>query len=159
MKAHHLSTIRLRNNAIGSEILKMTRDYDDVIIDCGGRDTLSLRASLIISDIFLIPFRPTSFEIWTLDQLCKLIEEAKIYNNKLIAQAFINCANSRGSDNEEAQNYLSKSDHINLLPVLIGQRKAFSNSAANGYAVIEKKCDSKADSEIWDLHECIFNAK
>lgn len=153
------TTVRFKNNSIGTEILKMTPNYDDVIIDCGGRDTNSLRAALVISDIFLVPFQPKSFDIWTIHQVAGLINEARIYNNKLIAYAFINCAGSRGNDNEDAQAMLSKTKELTLLPVTIGQRKAFSNAAAEGWGVVEKKNDSKAESEIWDLHDHIFSAK
>lgn len=153
------TTVRFKTNAIGTEILKMTPDYDDVIIDCGGRDTLSLRAALIISDVFLVPFQPRSFDIWTIEQVCKLIDEARIYNSKLIAYAFINCAGARGTDNEDAQSMLAKTKELTLLPVTIGQRKAFSNAAAEGWGVAEKKNDSKAESEMWDLHDHVFTTK
>lgn len=46
------TTVRLKGNAVSTEILKMAADYDDIIMDCGGRDTASLRAALTISDIF-----------------------------------------------------------------------------------------------------------
>lgn len=152
-------TIRLKANAIRSEVKKLSKNYDDIIIDCGGRDTASLRAALTISDVFLVPFQPKSFDIWTMSQVCSLIAEAKIINEELKAYTFLNCASSRGSDNDDAQTILSKSNELILLPVTIGLRKSFSNATAQGLGVIEIKSDDKAIGEIEDLHDRIFIPK
>ena len=85
------TTIRLRANAVRTEVLKLAGNYDDIIIDCGGRDTASLRAALTITDTFLVPCQPKSFDIWTIDKVSNLIQEAQSLNTKLIAYCFINC--------------------------------------------------------------------
>lgn len=153
------TTIRLKGNAVRTEVLKLTKNYDDIIIDCGGRDTASLRAALTVSNIFLVPFQPKSFDIWTAEKVSELIEEAKSLNEKLKAYAFINCAGTRGTDNQDAMKILSKIDGLCLLPQTVGLRKAFSNATAEGLGVIELKTDKKAIDEIKALHNAIFNNK
>jgi chromosome partitioning protein len=150
------TTIRLKANAVRTEVLKLSKNYDDIIIDCGGRDTASLRAALTVSDVFLVPFQPKSFDIWTTSKVSALVEEAKCLNEKLISYAFINCGCSRGSDNEDAKNILSKSDGLQMLPVVVGQRKAFSNATAEGLGVVETPGDAKAIHEIKALHAAVF---
>src|SRR4029079_19197452 len=107
-------------------------NYDDIIIDCGGRDTASLRAALTVSDIFLVPFQPKSFDIWTTEKVCQLIAEATALNENLACYTVINCAASRGTDNEDAQTILSQAEGLKLLPITIGLRKGFSNATAEG---------------------------
>ena len=58
------TTIRLKANAVRTEIQKLSKNYDDIIIDCGGRDTTSLRAALTVANVFLAPFQPRSFSIF-----------------------------------------------------------------------------------------------
>jgi len=151
------TTIRLKSNAVRTEVLKLTSSYNDIIIDCGGRDTASLRAALTVSDIFLIPFQPKSFDIWTAAKASELVQEASILNPKLKAYAFINCAATRGRDNQDAMNILAKITNFTLLSETIGLRKAFSNATAEGLSVIEIKTDKKAIYEIKALHNAIFN--
>lgn len=152
----HWTTIRLKANAVRTEVIKLAKNYDDIIIDCGGRDTISLRAALTVSDIFLVPFQPKSFDIWTSEKVSELVQEAKILNEKLKTYAFINCAGSRGSDNEDAQQILSKVKGLLLLNVTVGLRKAFSNATAEGLGVIETKKDKKAIEEIKALYNAVF---
>lgn len=154
------TTVRLRGAAVRNELLKMNGDYDDVIIDCGGRDTASLRAALTVSDFFLIPFQPKSFDIWTISQVAEVVEDAKAINPNLRACSFINCGGARGKDNEEAQGILKEVEGIELIPVAVGLRKAFSNATAEGLGVVEiRPQDKKATSEIKTLYRHIFDAK
>jgi chromosome partitioning protein len=153
------TTVRLKANAVRTEVLKLAKNYDDVIIDCGGRDTASLRAALTVSDIFLVPFQPKSFDIWTISMVSSIAQEAKQLNDRLISYAFINCAGSRGTDNEDAQKIISKSDEFKVLPVTVGLRKAFSNATADGLGIVEVKGAKKAVDEMQALHDTIFTSK
>jgi len=150
------TTVRLKASAVRTEVLKLAKNYDDIIIDCGGRDTASLRAAFTVSDVFLVPFQPKSFDIWTAAKVSELVEEAKSLNEKLVAYAFINCAGTRGSDNEDARMILSKINGLSLLPVTVALRKSFSNATAEGLGVIELKTDKKAIAEIKALHNAVF---
>lgn len=150
------TTIQLKANAVRTEIKKLMKDYDDIIIDCGGRDTASLRAALTVSDVLLIPFQPKSFDIWTTDKVSCLIEEAMSFNDNLISCAVINCAGSRGSDNEDAQSILAKAPGFKLLPVTIGLRKGFSNATAEGLGISEMRGEKKAKEEMQALHDALF---
>ncbi len=151
------TTIRLKATAVRTEVLKLSKNYDDIFIDCGGRDTASLRAALTVSDIFLVPFQPKSFDIWTISKVSELVEDAKILNPKLSAYCFINCGGTRGKDNEDAMTILGKAEGLTLLPVVISLRKSFSNATAEGMGVVEFKADAKAIAEITDLHNIIFS--
>lgn len=150
------TTIRLRANAVRTEILKLKDNYDDIIIDCGGRDTSSLRAALTVSDVFLVPFQPKSFDIWTANKVAQLVEEVSILNPGLKTYTCINCAISRGTDNEDAKKILAQISGLILLPQTIGMRKSFSNATSEGLGVIELKTDKKAIEEIKALCMMIF---
>jgi chromosome partitioning protein len=139
--------------------MKLIDNYDDIIIDCGGRDTASLRAALTVTDVFLIPFQPKSFDIWTSTKVAELVVEAQLINEKLQAYAFINCAGARGSDNHDAQSILAGIPGITLLNATVGLRKAFSNATAEGLGIIETKADKKAIKEMKALHSAVFKGQ
>lgn len=153
------TTVRLRANAVRTEILKLKENYDDIIIDCGGRDTMSLRAALTVSDIFLVPFQPKSFDIWTATKVSQLTEEVSTVNPHLTTYAFINCAIARGTDNQAAKEILSQIPGITLLDEMVGLRKSFSNATSEGLAVCEIKGDRKAIDEVKALCKAVFEEK
>ena len=153
------TTICLTGSAVKNQVYKMMNDYDDIIIDTGGRDTSSQRAALMIADIFLAPFQPRSLDVWTVGKVSTLVRDAQDINGKLVAYAVINRADSQGTDNAAAGEII-QAEGLHLIDVRIGQRKAFSNAASEGLSVIELKYkDEKANAEILKLSEIIFNCK
>lgn len=151
------TTIQLSGRSIYSEITKLAKNYDDIIIDTGGRDNSSQRSALTVADIFLIPFRPKSFDVWTMGGVNRLISEVSAINPKLKCLSIINQADSAGSDNKDAQEALSECPEIKCIPVFLGYRKAFSSAAARGLGVNEvKPIDKKAANEMTKLYEFIY---
>jgi chromosome partitioning protein len=110
-------------------MLHLTRKYDWIIIDVGGRDTGSLRAALTVADVILIPFQPRSVDLWTATQMSSLVIEGRHVNEKLRACAILNLADSQGSDNISAAEALTMMVGVEALPVMIRRRKAFPNAS------------------------------
>jgi len=151
-------TIQLYGKSVHSEIRKMMSNFDDIIIDVGGRDTTSQRAALSIAHKCLVPFKPKSFDMWTLGSVKTLISEAKAFNPDLKAYAVINQADYRGTDNEDALEMLKESSDFFCIPIPIGHRKSFANAAAEGLGVVElKRPDAKAVEEMKDLYMHVFH--
>jgi chromosome partitioning protein len=152
------TSIQLHGAAVRSEVMKLASKYDDVIIDVGGRDTAGQRAALLVADVYVVPFLPGSFDIWTLDSVGALIEDAKAFNDKLKAVCLINRADSQGSDNKEAADIAREIPNLTYIDAPLGNRKAFRSAAAQGLAVTElKPPDSKAISELTTVFKNLFN--
>jgi chromosome partitioning protein len=152
------TTITLSGAAVRSQILKMKDNYDEIIIDVGGRDTTSQRAALTIADTLVAPFQPRSLDVWTLGKLSELLDEVYIINPNLTAYAVINRADSQGKDNNEALSIINETGSIICLDKMVCQRKAFANASAEGKGVIEMHPqDQKAIEEIQAVNEAIFS--
>lgn len=152
--------IKLTGAAVRTETLKLTAKYDDIVIDTGGRDTTSQRAALSVADVLLVPFVPRSFDVWTLEKVSRLVAEMRSANPALKACAFINRADPRGQDNDEAAEVIRETEALQFLDTALGTRKAFSNAAALGLAVTElKPQDAKATEEIMILFRYVFDIK
>jgi chromosome partitioning protein len=135
----------------------MKDDYDDIIIDVGGRETTSLRAALSIADVCIIPFKPRSLDIWTLGGIKAVVAEMKQANPNLKVFSFINQADAKGSDNEGSLSILEECEEIQCIPITVGCRKAFANAASDGLSVIELPSrDKKACQEMINLYNFIY---
>ncbi len=150
-------TIQLSDLAVRTQVLKMQEDFDDIIIDVGGKNTQSQRAALTICDFYIIPFQPRSLDIWTLGSVKNLINEAYTINSNLKSYALINRGDFIGNDNQDAIEILQECPNLECLPFVIGQRKSFANAASEGLGVVEMKIqDKKAVNEILQLHDFIY---
>jgi chromosome partitioning protein len=151
------TAVELSGAAVRTQVLKLAPKYDDVVIDVGGRDTASLRAALTVADVALTPFLPRTFDVWTLGKMAELIEEARIYNDRLRAFAALNMCDPAGSDNVAAAEALRGNEQIAYLNAPVGRRKAFANAAALGRGVLEmERRDSQACGELSYLASKLF---
>jgi chromosome partitioning protein len=150
--------VALTGKAVLTEVRRLAPKYQEIIIDTGGRDTVSQRAALAVGDVYLVPFAPRSFDVWTLDKVCQLVEEARAVNPELRALAFLNRADPQGKDNAEAAELLASKPALQFIEASIGNRKAFSNAAAQGLAAVElRPHDAKAVEEIGRLFRYLFD--
>lgn len=152
------TTIQLAGKNIHAQINRLKSDFDDIIIDVGGRDTSSQRSALLVSDIYLLPFNPASYDIWTISEVKAIIRDMRTVNQNLKVFSFINRADPAGSDNEDALSILEECEEFESLKIKLGNRKAFRTSSSDGLSVIEmKNPDKKAVQELTDLYEYIYN--
>jgi chromosome partitioning protein len=150
--------IKLSGAALRTETMRLAEKYQDIVIDTGGRDTTSQRAALSIADVLLVPFVPRSFDVWTLEKVARVVEEVHALNGNLVAYAFLNRADPRGQDNEEAAAAIRETQALTFLDAPLGSRKAFANAGAVGLAVCELlPNDPKASAEGTTLFERLFN--
>lgn len=146
-------------STLRSQVQQQANKFDDIIIDAGGRDSTALRAALMLSDILLVPFQPRSYDVWALNDIAALVEEARCLRDGLRCFAVLNCAdpNSSSTDNSEAAAAVSEIPQFEYLATPLRRRKAFANAAGAGQCVLEiKPQDSKATKEIEALVEALF---
>lgn len=142
------------------QIQQQRGKWDDIIIDAGGRDSTALRAALILSDVLLVPFAPRSYDVWALDDMAALVDEARSVREGLQAVAVLNLADpgETSADNADAAAAVSEVPQFGYLPTPIRRRKAFSNAGGAGLAVAElSPRDAKACTEIDALIASLFN--
>ena len=143
-----------------SQVQQQREKWGDIIIDAGGRDSTALRAALILSDVLIVPFAPRSYDVWALDDMAALVDEARSVRDGLRAFAVLNLADpgETSADNAEAAAAVADVPQFIYLPTPIRRRKAFSNAGGSGVSVAElSPRDPKACAELDVLVASIFN--
>ena len=142
--------IKLNDMEVRTEVLKLQKSFDVVVIDSGGRDTKSMRAAASIADILLTPCPPASLDVWELKGLDDLVGEVMQINTKLKAFAFLNKAEARGKDNDQTISFIKdKLQNIEYLNAPIIGRKSISSAAGMGLISNESRPkDPKAVLEL-----------
>jgi chromosome partitioning protein len=144
--------VALAGRAVLTEVRRLAPKYDEVIIDSGGSNEASRRGALAVSEICLLPFAPRSFDVWTLDNVAAIVEEARGTNPGLAAYALINRADAQGGDNSAAAALIESTPGLQLVPTSLGARKSFARAASSGLGVTEiRPSDPKAVEEVGAL--------
>ncbi len=132
--------VRAQGSEVLNQVKTMREKFAHIIIDAGGQDNPSLRAGLVASDKVLVPIPPRSAEIWVLDAISDLIEEASITNDRLESFAAINFAFPRGNDNADTTEIITDDfKNMRLIGKPIVQRKVWSDALGQGLSILEAK--------------------
>lgn len=141
------SVIGFPRATLHKEIEKIGQGYDHVIIDGPPRVTELARSAILASDVVLIPVQPSPYDIWSVDEIVKLTEEARVYrdNQKVVFVINRKIANTViGRDVREAlANYA-----VPTLNGAVTQRVIFAEAVAQGRAVYELDPDGPGATEI-----------
>ena len=154
------TAIRLREMDVYHQVLNMKERFDDVVIDTGGRDTKSQRSALAITDLYILPFRPRSFDVWTIYDVVQVIDEIRTLRPGLKSVAVLSQTDASGTEVEDTRKLFLEDETIRktltFLNTPIGNRKAFAHAASEGLAVTEyKNKDRKAIEEITRFFEAV----
>jgi chromosome partitioning protein len=145
-------------SVLRAQVQRQAGKYDDVVIDAGGRDTTALRAAMVLSDVFLVPFLPRSVDVWALRDIAALVQEATSLRDSLKPLAVLNAADPGvSSDNIDALAALADFPTLQPLQAPVRRRKAFANALGLGLSVTElMPRDPKACEELATLSFMVF---
>lgn len=145
-----------------TQVLQQKSNFDEVIIECGGRDSTAMRAALTLTDILVVPFVPGSFEVWAMEDVVNLVRDARSVRDGLTAFSLLNRAdpNPRSNDNADMLDAMREyNEDIQLLDHTIRQRKVFAAAAGSGRSVSELKLrahEKAAKTELDTLVSILF---
>jgi chromosome partitioning protein len=145
--------------SVRHSVLREENAFDDIFIDAGGRDSVELRASLTVCDFVAIPFRPSQFDVWGLERMTGLINEAREVNRRLDHLAVINLASPHPgvSEVDDARGYLSDLVGLKSAATVIRDRIAVRRSVRMGLGVVEiRPEDPKASVEMTSFYNEVF---
>ncbi len=156
----YITCLEKRGKSLGKDLKSLGEKYELVIVDAGGRDSQELRYSLTAADEAYIPVQPTQADLWTLEKIESLVDEAGIFNEKLIARVLLNrCpTNPRNTDAREARKVLEEYKSFTPLKAEVSERVAFQRVFRTGQSVSEYDPGSTAAAEITNLYREIFYA-
>ncbi|GAA4887129.1 AAA family ATPase [Ferrimonas pelagia] len=139
---------------IRDDLLSLNNHYEAVVIDCGGQDTVALRAALSVTHFALLPLRPKRRDLQTVPHMEDLLSNGMMFNPKLDA-AFVltQCPSlpnqvSRILDAKE----VCQSWGLRVLEGITFQRNIYDDSEESGCSVLELEPEGKAARELRQIY-------
>ncbi|CAG1021736.1 hypothetical protein DOJK_01208 [Patescibacteria group bacterium] len=135
--------VKKNGKNVSRDLIELSEKYDYVICDCGGKDYLAGRLSLLAADIAIIPIFPTNLSLLTLESSLSAVSEAKNFNNKLQVIIVLTGVNSNVlvKDTAEARELITDMikdmDYCKLAENCITTRKIWSDITSLGLGITE----------------------
>lgn len=130
-------------------------NYDVTIIDGAPRVNDLGRASILASDLVVIPVQPSPYDVWAAGDTVSLIEEARVFKENLKAVFAINRKIVNTAIGRDVETALADYP-FGILKHHICQRVVFAESAATGRTIFEVAAQSEAAREVTAMAEEIW---
>lgn len=126
---------------------------DIAIIDTPGKIEQAALEAAKVADLVLIPVRATAFDLDALKELRSLLA----ISGDPAAYVVINAAPVQGRRHEDARAVIEQLHHLQVAPIHLAQRNAYSDSIIAGQTVTEYEPKGKAAAEIDALYSLVIS--
>ena len=158
--------VQVKGSTTAKSLQALARDFDDVIVDCGGFDSIELRQAALISHAWVVPLNPSQMQIWTMPKLKTVLDEANAMRGDAQLTGWLLgmriSTNPYSSAKDDLQAVAEAFPGFRALRTIVHQRAAFEKAEKLGLAVTELEKPStserKARDSIRELHEEVFGA-
>lgn len=138
----------------------LAEEYDDVLIDTGGRDSQELRSAMSTANKMIIPLLPAMDNLETTPHIVKVFREAKALNPGLRGYIVLNQVHSNPRVNAwvTAKEALSHQQDLEMIDILLRYYAIYQDANGLGLSVLETK-HPQARAQIQLLAQKIFMKK
>ena len=158
--------VQVKGSTTAKSLRALSQDFDDVIVDCGGFDSIELRQAALISQAWLVPLNPSQMQIWTMPKLKSVLDEANAMRGDAQLTGWLLgmriSTNPYSSAKEDLQAVAEAFPGFRALRTIVHQRAAFEKAEKLGLAVTElekpSSSERRARDSIRQLHEEIFGS-
>lgn len=146
-----------RYDDVKNTLKDLAKRYEYIIVDVAGHDSKELRTAMLVANLFIIPFRPSQFDLDTLPHLSEVIDQASSFNENLKSYGLLTLAptNPSVSEVQQANDYLADFPILQPLSAVIHDRKIYRDAISEGKGVIESQ-NIKAKNEFVTFAEEIL---
>ena len=137
----------LARDTLHIEAPAIARGVHHVLIDGSPRIEPLMRSAMLAADLVVVPSQPSPFDGWASGEILRLIQEARIYQPRLVARLALNRCGARTVIARETAKALTKHDPP-VLAARVGQRVVFADAARTGRLVSEVARSELAVREI-----------
>lgn len=161
-----LNVVQVKGTTTSKTLMSLAKEFDDLIVDCGGFDSVELRQAVLVCQSWIVPLNPTQLQVWTMPKLKELLDGANAYRGEAQLSAHLLgmrlSTNSLNRARSDLDLVAAEYGGFDVLSTVIHQRAAFERAEALGLAVTELErpsdSDRKAQEAMARLHDELFGA-
>ena len=141
--------------SMATQLVHLKNDYDYVVIDCPPRLDGFSKLALVASDLSLFPLGPSAAEIWSIEEMLKLVHEVKKTNKNFDGRILWNRFRAHTKSALTHAKQARKDLKLPEMRQKLGMRVSYAEAMSEGLTVHETD-DKAARLEMWSLSSAII---
>ena len=144
--------IQLAQPILHKQLPELSKPFDYVFIDVGGRDAPVFRSALVSADTILVPMVPSAFDTWAVADVFKVLDELSSVN-ELDARIVLNSVTPTIIAREALESLEEEltMHGVSVMDTVIQKRTAWPHAIGEALGVGEFEPSGKAAQELYQL--------
>jgi chromosome partitioning protein len=159
-----IPVVQVKGSTTAKSVRALTQEFDDVIVDCGGFDSIELRQAALITQAWVVPLNPSQMQIWTMPKLKSVLDEANAMRGDAQLTGWLLgmriSTNPFSGAKDDLQAVADAFPGFHALRTIVHQRAAVEKAEKLGLSVAEldkpNTSERKARDSIRELHAEIY---
>lgn len=144
------TVVGMPKKTLHKEIPDLAKDYEVIVLDAPPHANELARASIIASDVILIPVTPSPYDLWATIETAKLVREASVFKESLKPAFVVNRKIANTAIGRDIMEPL-KEFELPIMATQLHQRVIYAESAGQGLAIFEADPNNTACRELANL--------
>ncbi|MBS4097697.1 MAG: ParA family protein [Sulfuricella sp.] len=144
---HNPRTMILLDDSVYKEGREFVREYDNTVIDAGGRDDPGMRYAMVLADKLIVPMSHSDLDTSAWSDMQKIIEMSKPSNPNLEVHVLLSRIDPRRRPPKDIYEFMAEQKTA-IFKTIITERVIYVNSTNKGMTVFETEPDSPAAKDM-----------
>lgn len=130
------------------QIKNFINDYEIIIVDCPPSTNAELNGSaLLVSDLAIVPVKPSSTDLWAIKGILNLIESVKVTNENLLTKIALNMCAPNTKLSKTIVDFCKNDEDLEILNTVINNRSIYGEMALRG-GIVYNSSNAQAKNEF-----------
>lgn len=144
---------------VGYDLVQLKNQYE-VIVDAGGQDSVELRQSIAVADLWLIPVKPSQLDLFSMAKMKQLRADVlERVGRAPETRVILNAVSASTREGDEARELLQDDESMPVMSCHLIDRVAMRRAVMNGCGVVEltgKHFSEPCKTEMLNLYAEVF---
>jgi len=144
---------------IGADLVQLSENYE-ICVDAGGSDSVELRHSIAVADIWLMPERVGQLDLFVMAKMAQILTDIKERMGRSPSvHILLNAVPPSTKEAEEAREALTEFEDFPVLDSMLVERVTMRRAVRLGCAVVEltgKNLNPACVQELMQVYEEIY---
>jgi chromosome partitioning protein len=158
-KVPMIHRLQLTGQDVAEQLVAHSENYDDLIVDTHGADSVEMRQGMTVADIVLMPLQLSQFDLWGVDRVKRIVKNIEAEwgdGQRVDLRGLMNGAHPQAKKDKTEMRQVLEGGGLKVLETVMHWRVIYQRMASTGLAVVEMDPKSPAAQEMKAIYKEIF---
>lgn len=158
-KVPMIHRLQLTGSDVAEQLVAHSENYDDLIVDTHGADSIEMRQGMTVADIVVMPLQLSQFDLWGVSRVQRIVKNIEAEwgeGQRVDIRALMNGAHPAAKKDKAEMRKILEEQGLHVLETVMHWRVLYQRMTSTGLCAVEMEPKSPAAKEMMAIYKEIF---